>query len=385
VPVPSVPFGTQGQPTSVSLVRYTQLAKKCMINIKQFLEKFFNKQKLKSLATRLDIDTKLDTDSLIKTISSTDMYGIELMLLKDFDKSNLQSISKKIGLKISGSIDELENRIFNLIDFGERFPKGYHFVELDQGSKLKRIKIDKEYLLYTYFSKESLKDLASEYNLKISGNRDDIIERLVLEKNILLKNILNVLNKEQLLSICHDLDIDSKFFKESTIENIIQKIKEIEKSFSSAKNLNLVDEMILENQKEFIESNANHPITFSDLSLIYDFLDKYKIKSYEINSKLIEPEISNALSREYGHRNVKTQVSVTGGKIDIECKNIGIEIKTPTSRNDLRSMVAQLIDYKKTYNSNLIVLVVNAGARPTDIYTYTDQCKKLGINVIIKD
>jgi hypothetical protein len=185
-----------------------------MINIKQFLEKSFNKQKLKSLASRLDIDSKIDTDTIIKTISSSDLYGIELTLLKDFDKNDLQSISKKFGLKISGSLDEIRNRIFNFIDFGERFPVDYHFVELDQNSKLKRIKIDKQYLLYTYFSKESLKDLAFEYNLKIGGNRDDIIERLVSEKAILLKNILNVLNKEQLLSICDDLDIDSKFFKE---------------------------------------------------------------------------------------------------------------------------------------------------------------------------
>ncbi len=172
---------------------------------------------------------------------------------------------------------------------------------------------------------------------------------------------------------------------ESTIENIIQKLKEIERSASSARNLNTVDEMNLKMQSESSENATYLTKTFSDLSLIYDFLDNYKIKSYEINSKLIEPEISNALAREYGHRHVKTQVSVTGGKIDIECKSIGIEIKTPTSLNDLRSMVAQLIEYKKTFNSNIIVFVVNAGARPTDIYTYTDQCKKLGIKVIIKD
>ena len=164
------------------------------------------------------------------------------------------------------------------------------------------------------------------------------------------------------------------------VENIILRLKDIERL--PLINTNINPELEINHLKE---KEINQINIVSDLSIIYDFLDTYQIKSYEINSKLIEPEISNALIKKFGIRYVKTQVSVTGGKIDIECKNIGIEIKTPTSLNDLRSMVAQLLEYRKTYNSNLILFIINAGARPTDIYTYTEQCISLGIKVIIKD
>jgi len=96
-----------------------------MITFKLFLEKSFNSRKLKNLATYLDINSKLDSKNLISAIASSDLYGIELILFKDFDKFDLQSLAKKYGLKVTGNVEDLKSRIFNLIDIGERHPVGY--------------------------------------------------------------------------------------------------------------------------------------------------------------------------------------------------------------------------------------------------------------------
>lgn len=359
------------------------------LRLDSFIEKYFTKSKTKNLSYRLGLDTKKEMSAQINSILLSDLYGLESILLIDFDKRDLQTLAKKLGLKINGTNEDIQNRILNLIDLPKRIPDGYHFVEFGKDGKINRIKISKEYLLNTYFDKDSLKIFCENNGLRISGNRGDLIERISLDKNIFIEDLIKVLNAKQLKILCSDLEIESEFLKEKTINKILSQIKQIERMNHSlpkkSSELSLAETE--EEKKELKKEIAIPTVNFDseNLKKVFSFLESYEIKSIECTSKKIEQEIAKSLEVEFGKRNVKTQVYVTGGIIDIECLKIGIEIKTPTNRADLQKMLGQISLYLETYGKNFILFIVKNKVKIADIVSFSEPIEAQGIKVIVKE
>lgn len=83
-----------------------------------------------------------------------------------------------------------------------------------------------DFLMY-YLGKEQIKDLLREYSLKVSGNKDELIRRLIRHPDFDIDDIPFVLYKEELQEICDLLDIPRTGSKDVLWENILSTIGDL--------------------------------------------------------------------------------------------------------------------------------------------------------------
>lgn len=229
-----------------------------------------------------------------------------------------------------------------------------------------------ELTLLSGFTKYGLQSIARRLGTRTSGTKADIIDRLLRSKQYRLQEILEMFDKDELSEVCELLSIRPSFLKSNTVASIISAIKEKEGRHAH-------HEKPVEAIPPVKQTDPEKPGQFSE---VFAFLKDYRVRAYEISSRIIEDELDQALVARFGRLNVSRQVPVTGGRIDL---GVGVEVKTPSKMPELRQMVAQLFDYRRTYNESLILFLVNAGAKPKDLANYTRQCKQHGIEVIIKE
>ena len=88
-------------------------------------------------------------------------------------------------------------------------------------------------------------------------------------------------------------------------------------------------------------------------------------------------------SERFGSKNVRTQVNVTDGRIDLEICGVGVKLKLPKSENELEIMMKNLRKYKRHYGDNLIlVMYFGKGAKRDLIHDYLQQVETLGVSCI---
>lgn len=345
-----------------------------MIELSDFLEQFFDRADLRRLGESLDITLRGGKEDMIQSMMGSDLTGIELTLLSGFTKYGLQSIARRLGTRTSGTNAEISTQILELIQIPRQHDRKVHTILLNKG-RVEKITINVAYLLETFFDKESLQDLCRDVELPVSGTKEDIIDRLVRSKQYRLQEILEMFDKDELSEVCKLLSIRPSFLKSNTVASIISALKEKEGRHAH-------HEKPVEAIPPVKQTDFEKPGQFSE---VLAFLKDYRVQAYEISSRIIEDELDQALVARFGRLNVSRQVPVTGGRIDFEVLGVGVEVKTPSKMPELRQMVAQLFDYRRTYNESLILFLVNAGAKPKDLANYTRQCKQHGIEVIIKE
>lgn len=67
--------------------------------------------------------------------------------------------------------------------------------------------MDRNELLGRYFYKEDVQDILDDFNLPVSGNKEDLIPRLLSGTSITFAELVDMLNKDTLKSICEDYDL----------------------------------------------------------------------------------------------------------------------------------------------------------------------------------
>jgi len=344
------------------------------MKLSDFLDRFYERNHVKELGERLHLDLRGSKSEMIHALMATDTSGIELVLFRGFTKYGIQDIAKKLKLKTTGTNEEIGLRIVELLDLPEGPAKRPHALKVDRG-RLAKIEISKEYLLDRFFGRESLQEFCREMDLPVSDSKTDLLERLKRSKQLTLKATLKLLESDELAEIADLLSVETRFTRGGTIAAIIEELKKREGRSVATQS---------KGQKaEFARQPDSEDI--GNLATVFEFLDMYNYKSYEVTSRAIEQELHTALSATFGKFNVGAQVSVTGGKIDLQVFDIGVEVKTPSNLADLRQMVAQLLEYKRTYGHKLILYLVNAGAKPKDVVTYSRQCSQHGIKVILRE
>ena len=79
-------------------------------------------------------------------------------------------------------------------------------------------------ILDSYFTKDDLADLLERAELKKSGNKRELIERLLNESNYDLSYLLSMLYREELAEICENFSIPKKGSKQAMIEEILKRM-----------------------------------------------------------------------------------------------------------------------------------------------------------------
>ena len=75
-----------------------------------------------------------------------------------------------------------------------------------------------------YLYKEDVQDLAASYGLKVSGNKDEIIKRVLNCENFELEDITSCLYKEDVQDICRDLGLSPSGSKDDLWNSIVEEL-----------------------------------------------------------------------------------------------------------------------------------------------------------------
>src|SRR5207247_6270650 len=110
----------------------------------------------------------------------------------------------------------------------------------------------------------------------------------------------------------------------------------------------------------------------AQLQMVSEFLESYRPSQRFRNEQAYEIEVAQAMRHHFGTENVKTQVNIAGGRIDIEALGIGIEIKVPNSRSQLQTLLGQVSVYRNYYGPNLLVVIFNDFAKVQDVNEFSN-------------
>jgi len=196
-------------------------------------ETFLNlcdKDDLTSLLQAYDLPMQGTKETLINRLVSAKLHRLDLTissLLGRHYKFSIQSWCKKLKLKTTGTKEDMLERIIeNLILPEESLKKHYHIEQIDNNGQLLLENVDIPYLLERFYSTDELKKICRMNNLQISGNKIDMIERIVKKREIKIVDILNRLHEDDLDELCEDMDIDAEdLSKKEMMQNIAEVIQ----------------------------------------------------------------------------------------------------------------------------------------------------------------
>ena len=117
---------------------------------------------------------------------------------------------------------------------------------------------------------------------------------------------------------------------------------------------------------------------------LVDFLERYRPSERFGREKEVEVELAQALRGEFGSQNVLRQVPVGKGRIDIEVCKIGLELKIAGSTSSLRGLPEQVLDYRRRYGPNLMVVILDDTGGDPVLARLKGSLAQQGIPVFVK-
>lgn len=226
------------------------------------------------------------------------------------------------------------------------------------------------YILERYFYLEDLKDFCFAEDLKVGGTKGELVDRLCELP----------LNPAYFLEYLDANDFDD-------LAEIIEEEHNVELHWRNEKQaIEALSEFIQVNdaqpKKKVVSKNRKKSAAFKE---VFDWLSHFQHKKPETREALYEKELDIMASERFGSKNVRTQVNVTDGRIDLEICGVGVELKLPKSENELEIMMKNLRKYKRHYGDNLIlVMYFGKGAKRDLIHDYLQQVETLGVSCITK-
>jgi len=122
----------------------------------------------------------------------------------------------------------------------------------------------------------------------------------------------------------------------------------------------------------------------AQLQMVAEFLESFRPSQRFRSEQAYEIEVAQSMRHRFGDANVKTQANIPGGRIDIEVLGIGVELKVPTSRSQLQTLLGQVSIYRNYYGANLVVIVFNDLAKYQDVNEFANILRGRGIQVFVK-
>lgn len=122
----------------------------------------------------------------------------------------------------------------------------------------------------------------------------------------------------------------------------------------------------------------------AQLKMVTEFLEEYRPSQRFQDEQAYQIELAAEMRNRFGRDNVKVQAYIPGGRIDLEVLGIGVELKVPSSRGNLQTLWGQAQMYKGYYGPNLAVVIFNDFARTQDLSEFTNRFRDLGMRVFVK-
>lgn len=302
-------------------------------------------------------------------------------------------------------------------------------------------------LLGRYLYKEDLQDLLENLDEPVSGSKDDLIGRLIGNEDFDAAEALAFLDKDQLKRLCEEADLPSKGTRDELFERALDAIEEEQANESAALPVGGKPDPAVRtdvstsvrvqapptpapppqqpivrahpqpdpgpiyhqapqqspvSRGDFFRPQEAHtpPLVFPDnqpptspspkaplegpLHVLSEFFDTYRPSARFKNEMAYEVEVAAMLRAKFGEENVRTQVSIYGGRIDLEVMGVGIELKVPATRGNLQTLLGQVATYANFYGPNLIVVIMGDLARVQDVNEFAGILRQRGISVFAK-
>lgn len=188
---------------------------------------------------------------------------------------------------------------------------------------------------------EDLRDLLEEAGLKKSGNKRQLIDRIINETGYTLDYILSWLfKKDPLIEICEKMGLSSTGDKTAIINRILSKLgyKEIKIPKKVSK-----EEKEIEKEKERL---------FKEVCKVLESFSPYKPR----DEGDIEREVFRLLKAKFGERGISVfgqSIGVVRGKTlvpDIVVgRSVAVELKYIRRSSDFRMAIAQAAEYQRVH------------------------------------
>ena len=238
-----------------------------------------------------------------------------------------------------------------------------------------------------YVDKEGLKALCEELGLLSSGTKGDLQGRVV-----------NVLRSLRALTPAGPAHVPQPYLPPSPNppmsrppEQQYSRPTTEESQFTSIPKRELpAPDMSREIPLEYSETPPPTLIPEStapqlvQLQKVVEFLEDFRPTQRYRDEHKYEIELAQAMRSHFQPENVKTQATIPGGRIDIEVLGVGVEIKVPSSRAQLLTLVGQMTIYRNYYGPNAVVVVFNDFAKYQDINEFRNILQGRGIQVFVK-
>jgi hypothetical protein len=281
------------------------------------------------------------------------------------------------------------------------------------------------HVLDRYLYKEDVQEICFELGLPGGGNKEDLEFRLLGDPRFQPEMAVAYVAKEGLKELCDELGLSTSGTREDLEGRIYQMIRRRgggravpaapstyayppampptvppqgyvptsrpeQQAPVSRRDLFATQETASPAPLEFPEVGPPglipEPVApqIAQLQMVSEFLEGYRPSQRFRSEQAYEIEVAQSMRHRFGAENVKTQANIPGGRIDIEVLGIGVEIKVPTSRGQLQTLLGQVSIYRTYYGANLVVLVFNDLAKYQDVNEFANILRGRGIQVFVK-
>ena len=235
--------------------------------------------------------------------------------------------------------------------------------------------------LNEYVSLEQLKDVCRDLNLKVSGRKGEIVERIV-KSGIDARRILEAFSLSELKEIAEFMGLIKSGRKDDVINRIIEQL-----SISKVKRYTVSQE------KEESKTERNTKKVTKDEALAEEialFIEKNftpLVYRKDQKEKDLEVQLWRDLTTAFGLKGHSVEYEKMGkrGRLDIVVdEKIGIELKYKPSKSDYQRLIGQIEDYLEEYSKIIVVLAVSSSSKPAVTNSYKAKLEAKGVKVIVK-
>jgi len=291
--------------------------------------------------------------------------------------------------------------------------------------------------LDSYVDKSGLQKICQQLGLPATGNRGDLVDRIVGDSDLTGELALNQVNRNDMKKLCVDLKLPTAGTRGDMESRVVKVMARLPRAAPIAPSYepqryalpttqppqtttylapppqqatvsvppptsspgqaetNLRQTKEREPPLESIEQDVPTPPppvaeppppsipALPGIESVVEFMEKWHPRvRYDDESKY-EIELAAQLCHKFGDEAVLTQHNVPGGRIDIQVMGIGLELKVP-SKVQMQRLIGQALGYQKYYGPNLIVVIFHGNAKTQDIIAFSNDLRSHGIKVFVK-
>ncbi|MFQ5978578.1 MAG: hypothetical protein ACE5OZ_10670 [Candidatus Heimdallarchaeota archaeon] len=296
------------------------------MNAREFMRKNMPSYDFRSLVRKFKLDPSETRAQLIDQIVANPEFELA-DLNRILTLGRMKSICRDLNLRVSGSKDELWGSIVEAL--------GLEHGKEEKPPQFQIAKASIRGFMQKYLTVEYLKEIISEYPVKQTGKKEELIDRLIGDPEFELHDVYFAMDSWVIQETCRKLRLPVSGNKEELWGRILQKL-EAEKP-----------------EKKKVVAPPSMQTTDLDKSIVQIIREWVPAKRHRTEGEY-QTELRSLL--EYKHNySVKEEAGST--QVDILVENeIPIELKKNPNRGDFDRLSGQIVRHIEAYGKLVIVL-----------------------------